>query len=38
VHGDLYTLKFWESLTEKLRKGEVFDVIPYDRTKQFRNA
>lgn len=35
VHGDLYTLKFWESLKENLSKGEIFDVIPYDRAKQF---
>jgi len=35
VHGDLYTLEFWNSLTEKLNRGEVFDVIPYDRSKRF---
>jgi isocitrate dehydrogenase kinase/phosphatase len=35
VHGDLYTLKFWDDLTDKLNKGETFDVIPYDRTKRF---
>ena len=38
IHGDLYTLTFWNSLTEKLRNGEVFDVTPYDRSKRFRNT
>ncbi len=37
VHGDLYTLEFWKTLTGKLKRGEVFDVIPYDRTMQFRS-
>jgi len=37
VHGDLYTLKFWDALTERVGTGEIFDVIPYDRTKQFRH-
>ncbi len=36
VHGDLYTLEFWNTLTERLSRGEVFDVIPYDRAKRFR--
>lgn len=36
VHGDLYTLTFWKNLTENLRKGVIFDVIPYDRVKRFR--
>ncbi|HTO92886.1 MAG TPA: bifunctional isocitrate dehydrogenase kinase/phosphatase [Bacteroidota bacterium] len=37
VHGDLYTLEFWRELTARLRRGEIVDVLPYDRTKQFRN-
>jgi isocitrate dehydrogenase kinase/phosphatase len=37
VHGDLYTLKFWNTLTERLKNGEVFDVIPYDRSKRFHD-
>lgn len=36
VHGDLYKLTFWKNLTENLRKGVIFDVIPYDRVKRFR--
>lgn len=35
MHGDLYTLDFWNDLTERLRAGEVFDVTPYDRSKRF---
>ena len=35
VHGDLYTLKFWNSLTGRLTRGEFFDVFPYDRAKRF---
>ena len=34
-HGDLYTLHFWSVLTERLSRGEVLDVIPYDRSKRF---
>lgn len=37
VHGDLYTLKFWDDLTDRLSKGEIFDVIPYDRAKRFHD-
>ena len=36
VHADLYTLGFWDVLTERVSRGEIFDVIPYDRSKQFR--
>lgn len=37
VHGDLYTMKFWDDLTGQLRNGEIFDVIPYDRNKRFHD-
>jgi isocitrate dehydrogenase kinase/phosphatase len=36
MHGDLYTLGFWNSLTDRLSRGEIFDVTPYDRAKRFR--
>jgi isocitrate dehydrogenase kinase/phosphatase len=36
VHGDLYSLDFWSALVDRLNNGEVFDVIPYDRSKRFR--
>ncbi len=35
VHGDLYSIGFWNNLTARLKNGEVFDVIPYDRRKRF---
>jgi len=35
VHGDLFTLKFWNNLTGRLAAGEIFDVIPYERSKRF---
>ncbi|HXX65229.1 MAG TPA: isocitrate dehydrogenase kinase/phosphatase-domain containing protein, partial [Bacteroidota bacterium] len=35
THGDLYTLHFWAVLTERLSRGEVLDVVPYDRSKRF---
>jgi isocitrate dehydrogenase kinase/phosphatase len=36
VHGDLYTLRFWKELTERVSRGELFDVVPYERGKRFR--
>ncbi len=36
VHGDLYTLRFWTTLVDRLNRGEIFDVIPYDRAKRFQ--
>lgn len=36
IHGDLYTLEFWDTLTERLRRGEILEVIPYDRSRRFR--
>jgi isocitrate dehydrogenase kinase/phosphatase len=38
VHGDLYTLRFWNDLTDRLNKGDIFDVIPYDRRKRFHDG
>jgi isocitrate dehydrogenase kinase/phosphatase len=35
VHEDLYSLRYWTQLTEALKSGEVFDVVPYDRRKRF---
>ena len=37
VHGDFYRLEFWNTLTERLRVGEVFDVIPCERGMRFRD-
>ncbi len=35
THGDLFTLRFWTGLKDRLRSGEIFSVIPYDRAKRF---
>jgi isocitrate dehydrogenase kinase/phosphatase len=37
VHGDLYTLRFWDRLTDQLRRGEVFDIVPYERGMRFHD-
>jgi isocitrate dehydrogenase kinase/phosphatase len=35
VHQDLYTVEFWDELTARVSAGELLDVIPYDRGRQF---
>jgi len=35
AHGDLYTLEFWRGLKERLARGEIPDVFPYDRGVRF---
>jgi isocitrate dehydrogenase kinase/phosphatase len=35
AHGDLFNLAFWDDLTQRVKKGEVFDVMPYDRRRRF---
>ncbi len=35
AHGELFSVKFWNDLTERVKRGEVFDVTPYDRRKRF---
>ena len=37
VHKDLYTLDFWKRTKERVLSGEIIDIIPYDRTKRFKN-
>jgi isocitrate dehydrogenase kinase/phosphatase len=34
VHGDLFTLGFWDTLLSRLRTGDQFEVIPYDRARR----
>jgi isocitrate dehydrogenase kinase/phosphatase len=36
VHSDLFALNYWENIKSKVLKGEVIDIIPYDRTKRFK--
>ncbi len=35
VHADLYTLEFWRDMKRRVRRGEQFDITPYDRTRKF---
>ena len=35
VHGDLFTVKFWQLMQARVRRGELFDVTPYDRRRRF---
>lgn len=35
VHGDLYNIHFWKNLQYKVRKGEIADIIPYDKARRF---
>lgn len=37
LHGDLYDVKFWRSVQNRLKKGEVFDVFPYKHRLRFKN-
>lgn len=36
VHRDLFTIEFWQNIKLKVHKGEIIDIIPYDRNKRFR--
>ena len=36
LHGDLYDVKFWRDVQERLRQGEIFDVFPYRQRLRFR--
>lgn len=36
VHADLYTLEFWRDMKRRVRRGEQFDITPYDRYRKFR--
>jgi isocitrate dehydrogenase kinase/phosphatase len=35
VHQDLYTVAYWDDLKLRLERGEVPDVIPYERSRRF---
>jgi isocitrate dehydrogenase kinase/phosphatase len=36
VHKDLFTTEFWQSVKLRVQRGEIIDIIPYDREKRFR--
>jgi isocitrate dehydrogenase kinase/phosphatase len=31
LHGDLFTVEFWQGLQTAIRAGKVIDVFPYRR-------
>ena len=35
-HKDLFTMGFWENIKARVAKGEIVDIIAYDRDKRFR--
>jgi isocitrate dehydrogenase kinase/phosphatase len=35
VHADLYTVRFWKDMKRRVRRGEQFDITPYDRSRKF---
>jgi isocitrate dehydrogenase kinase/phosphatase len=35
-HKDLFTTRFWENIKARVAKGEIVDIIAYDRDKRFR--
>jgi isocitrate dehydrogenase kinase/phosphatase len=36
VHKDLFSVEFWKNMKDRVLRGEVFDLIPYDRDKRFK--
>ena len=36
VHKDLFTMEYWQDMKFKVQRGEIIDIIPYDRNKRFR--
>jgi isocitrate dehydrogenase kinase/phosphatase len=37
-HGDLFDVKFWRQIQERLKTGEIFDVFPYRQRLRFKNV
>ena len=35
IHSDLYDVKFWQNLQQKISQGYIVDVFPYRRAKRF---
>jgi isocitrate dehydrogenase kinase/phosphatase len=36
-HADLYDVKYWQDVQERLRKGEIVTVFPYRKRLRFKN-
>ncbi len=37
LHGDIFDVKFWKEMQNRINAGEVVDVFPYRRRRRFRN-
>lgn len=35
VHADLYLQSFWLQLQRRIKRGEIIDIVPYDRSRRF---
>ncbi|MEN0002820.1 MAG: bifunctional isocitrate dehydrogenase kinase/phosphatase [Bacteroidota bacterium] len=38
MHGDLYDVKFWVGVQDRLRRGELVDVFPYRQRLRFKKV
>ncbi len=37
IHGDLFTVRYWSKLQGQVNRGDVVNIIPYDRSRRFEN-
>jgi isocitrate dehydrogenase kinase/phosphatase len=35
-HEDLFSVDFWKNTQRRLKRGEIIDITPYDRSRRFR--
>lgn len=35
IHGDLYDIKFWHKIQQRVKRGDIADIIPYDKSRRF---
>jgi isocitrate dehydrogenase kinase/phosphatase len=36
IHGDLYNIKFWHKMQRKVKRGDIADIIPYNKARRFK--
>ena len=36
IHGNLYDIKFWHKIQRKVKRGDIADIIPYDKARRFK--
>ncbi|MBL4680428.1 MAG: bifunctional isocitrate dehydrogenase kinase/phosphatase [Pseudomonadales bacterium] len=37
LHGELFTVEFWQSLQENIRQNRIMDVFPYRQNRRFKS-